>query len=145
MVKMGSKPSEVNSASTEASTPLSIFAITTATGFSGAFFFRCSAISLSRGCRPSLPSTTNRILSASSMAKSTCFLTSVVMGSSAKLNPPVSMTIKWVSRYSQNPYILSLVIPGLSSTIASLLPVSLLNRVDLPTFGLPMIATALIL
>jgi len=37
--------------------------------------------------------------------------------------------------------ILSRVTPGSSSTIAVLLPTILLNSVDLPTFGLPTIAT----
>ena len=34
---------------------------------------------------------------------------------------------------------LSLVVPGISLTIEILLPAILLNRVDLPTFGLPTI------
>jgi hypothetical protein len=31
--------------------------------------------------------------------------------------------------------------PGVSSTMASLVPMSLLNKVDLPTLGLPTTAT----
>ena len=38
-------------------------------------------------------------------------------------------------------YILSLVIPGESFTMAILSPASALNRVDFPTFGLPTTAT----
>ena len=36
--------------------------------------------------------------------------------------------------------ILSLVVPGIVLTIAFFFPINLLNRVDLPTFGLPISA-----
>ena len=55
--------------------------------------------------------------------------------------PPVSIIVKYLFNHSTSPNILSLVTPGVSSTIDILVPVNLLKIVDLPTFGLPTTAT----
>src|SRR3546814_4359493 len=53
----------------------------------------------------------------------------------------VSMMVKRRSTSLASPGRRSRVTPGVSSTSASFLPTSLLNSVDLPTFGRPTIAT----
>ena len=55
--------------------------------------------------------------------------------------PPVSTKSKVRPRHSAWAYSRSRVTPGVSSTIDSRLPVSLLNNMDLPTLGRPTIAT----
>ena len=55
--------------------------------------------------------------------------------------PPVSIKVKYLFNHSTSVNILSLVTPGVSSTIDILFPANLLNRVDFPTFGLPTTAT----
>ena len=56
-------------------------------------------------------------------------------------NPPVSTIMNSVSPQNALMYMRSRVTPGWSYTIARLVPVSLLNRALLPTFGLPTMAT----
>ena len=55
--------------------------------------------------------------------------------------PPVSITVNCLSVQIDFPYFLSRVVPLVGSVIASLVSVNRLNIVDLPTFGLPTIAT----
>src|SRR5699024_9466854 len=55
--------------------------------------------------------------------------------------PPVSIKAKLVPFHSASAYILSLVTPGVSSTIEMRRPTILLKKVDLPTLGLPTMAT----
>uniref|UniRef100_A0A2P2LKN4 Uncharacterized protein n=1 Tax=Rhizophora mucronata TaxID=61149 RepID=A0A2P2LKN4_RHIMU len=55
--------------------------------------------------------------------------------------PPVSTTINSFSPQKDLPYRRSLVAPGSSTTIALFPPTRRLNNADLPTFGLPTIAT----
>ena len=54
--------------------------------------------------------------------------------------PPVSTNKVFLLLKSIKPWFLSFVRPGKSETIASLDLVNLLNKVDLPTFGRPIIA-----
>jgi hypothetical protein len=56
------------------------------------------------------------------------------------VSPPVSIILNVLLSQIASPYILSLVTPGSSSTIAILLFRNLLKIVDLPTFGLPISA-----
>ena len=60
------------------------------------------------------------------------------ISSDSSFNPPVS--IKLIKLSLRFPYFLSRVIPEKSATIADLDPVNMLKMVDLPTFGLPIIA-----
>jgi len=55
--------------------------------------------------------------------------------------PPVSMTENVLPFHVALPYRRSLVTPGRSSTIANRCPMILLKTVDLPTLGLPTMAT----
>ena len=55
--------------------------------------------------------------------------------------PPVSIIVKLWSSQVISAYILSLVTPGVSLTIEILSPAKALKRVDLPTLGLPTMAT----
>ena len=55
--------------------------------------------------------------------------------------PPVSTRSNVLPAHSQGAYSLSLVTPGVSSTMERRWPASLLNSSDLPTFGLPTMAT----
>ena len=99
------------------------------------------AISLSPDVSPAFPSTKNMITSASSIATSACCLILVIISSFESVSiPPVSIkSISWL-RHCVYPYILSLVTPLSSCTMESFLPMSLLKNVDLPVFGLPIIA-----
>ena len=105
-------------------------------------FLSMFATSRSAAVSPSFPSTRNSMTSAISIATSACSLIcermiSVESGSI----PPVSTSPKETPFHSVSWYILSLVTPGVSSTIAILLPIMLLKNVDLPTLGLPTTAT----
>ena len=55
--------------------------------------------------------------------------------------PPVSIIVNSLFNHVISAYILSLVTPGVSSTIERRSPISLLKSVDFPTLGLPTIAT----
>ena len=55
--------------------------------------------------------------------------------------PPVSIIVNSLSSHVTSEEIRSLVTPGVSLTIEIISPASTLKRVDLPTFGLPTIAT----
>ena len=55
--------------------------------------------------------------------------------------PPVSTRENCLPHHSASPKIRSLVTPGVSSTMDSLRPTILLNKVDLPTLGRPTMAT----
>ena len=97
---------------------------------------------MSESTRPVLTSVINIITSAVSMAISACSrifasIMSLVSGSI----PPVSIIVKALFSHSASAYILSLVTPGVSFTMDMSLPASLLKSVDLPTLGLPTIAT----
>lgn len=56
--------------------------------------------------------------------------------------PPVSISAKWIPFHSASAYILSLVTPGVSSTMETRRPTTLLKKVDFPTFGRPTTATS---
>ena len=110
------------------------------TGFS----VLCSilAISLSASVKPVFESTTKMNASASSISFSICFLINGAnLSSSVSIYPPVSTSSKGIFLHSVVCISLSLVIPGMSSTIAFFCPIILLNSEDFPTFGLPTIAT----
>ncbi len=117
-----------------------------------------SAISASIAVTPPFTSVIITITSASSMARVACSRTSSInsadptaRGSTFFLflrifsrpmsSPPVSTRVNSVSIQDASAYRRSLVVPGMSSTIASRSPTTRLNRVDFPTFGLPTIAT----
>src|SRR5215468_2249988 len=53
------------------------------------------------------------------------------------ISPPVSMSTQGTGPTRPNPYWRSRVSPGTSATMASRVPVSTLNSVDLPTLGRP--------
>src|ERR1700730_12204608 len=57
------------------------------------------------------------------------------------MSPPVSITTHGTGPRRPKPYWRSRVSPGTSATMASRVPVSTLNSVDLPTFGRPTRAT----
>ena len=103
-----------------------------------------SAISASSAAIPIRTSTTKRTKSASSIACSDCLLTLLssavawlVLGS----QPPVSTRVNSFPAHSISKSLRSRVTPGRSSTMAFLLPISLLTRVDFPTLGRPTTAT----
>ena len=80
--------------------------------------------------------------SALSIAISACLRIWTSMASfEAGSIPPVSTSINSRLSHSHLAYILSLVTPGVSSTIDRRFPMSLLKSVDFPTLGLPTIAT----
>src|SRR5262245_7022980 len=95
----------------------------------------------SAGTTPALPSMRNSTRSALAMAASVCLRMRAVSPASPGSSPAVSM-----SRTLQTPSVASAsrrsrVKPGWSSTRASFRPANRLNRVDLPTFGRPTMAT----
>src|SRR5262245_9048891 len=95
----------------------------------------------SAGTTPARPSMRNSTRSALAMAASVCLRMRAVSPVSPGSNPAVSM-----SRTLQAPSVVSAsrrsrVKPGWSSTSASFRPTNRLNRVDLPTFGRPTMAT----
>ena len=61
--------------------------------------------------------------------------------SGATSQPPVSIKIKRRPFHSASYFTRSRVTPGVSSTIASLLPIIRFTNVDFPTFGRPITAT----
>ena len=100
------------------------------------------ATSSSRSVRPFLMSTKNSTRSASSVATMTCLrISSSKISSLLTTQPPVSTTENSRPFHSHLPYWRSRVVPASSLTMARRLLVSLLNKVDLPTFGRPTIAT----
>ena len=93
-----------------------------------------------------LTSSRNTITSDSTMAISTCSFTALTITScDFGIYPPVSTSRNSWPHQSASAKLRSLVTPGLSSTIACLRPIIRLNRVDLPTFGLPTMVTTDIL
>ena len=107
------------------------------------FFERRSmlATSISGAVTPVVISVTRTITSAVSMASFACSrikrrISLSVFGSI----PPVSTISKTLPFQSLSPYILSLVTPGVSSTMDSRRPISLLKSMLFPTFGRPTIA-----
>src|SRR5665648_30816 len=100
------------------------------------------ATSLSEAVSPSLPSTINRMTSAISTASSACSLICESITSFVFVSiPPLSINANLIPHHSASAYILSLVTPGVSSTMDTLRPTILLKNVDLPTLGLPTTAT----
>src|SRR5690242_8851311 len=79
--------------------------------------------------------------SASATARSVCARICASMPFGFSTRPPVSMTTKGIGPTRPKPYWRSRVSPGTSATMASRVPVSTLNRVDLPTLGRPTRAT----
>ena len=101
-----------------------------------------SAASSSAGVRPDAASTTNRMTSASEMARRAWSWTFSSMGSPGRRSrPPVSMTTNRRPFHSVAAYSRSRVVRARSSTIAIWPPTIRLNRVDLPTLGRPTMAT----
>ena len=91
---------------------------------------------------PPRASTTNRPTSASARPCIACQRSRPARLSGEPCSrPAVSITRNSVGPSRQTPSIRSRVTPGVSSTIACRRPTSRLNRVDLPTFGRPRIAT----
>ncbi len=82
------------------------------------------------------------IKSASSIANSVCvFIFLWIFSFLIESIPPESIRVNCFPFHSHSAYILSLVIPGSLSTIAIFFLVILLNKVDFPTFILPIMAT----
>src|SRR6516165_4380658 len=75
--------------------------------------------------------------SASSTARCVCARICASIPRGFSISPPVSMTTYGTGPTLPKPYWRSRVSPGTSATMASRVPVSTLNRVDLPTFGRP--------
>ena len=82
-----------------------------------------------------------RMASALSKRDRLFFDTSSSNPSRSSLTPPLSVRFTaWPLRIHLS-VMGSLVTPGVGSVMALLFPISLLNNVDLPTFGLPIITT----
>src|SRR5208283_1216456 len=93
---------------------------------------------------PARASMRNRIASQSVSAVSVwARMRPASVSGSPSSSPAVSTTVKARSYRRASPSRRSRVTPGWSSTSASFLPTRRLNKVDLPTFGRPMIATLL--
>src|SRR6516165_11417300 len=75
--------------------------------------------------------------SASSTARCVCARICASTPRGFSMSPPVSMTTYGTGPSLPKPYWRSRVSPGTSATMASRVPVSTLNSVDLPTFGRP--------
>ena len=90
---------------------------------------------------PTVESTTNSTASASSTAISACIATDLSIPLASGSQPPVSTRVYLRPFHSALYETRSRVTPGLSSTTASRLPMILFTRADLPTFGLPTIAS----
>ena len=90
---------------------------------------------------PTCASTTNITKSASLIAASApaVIFSEIPVGFTS--HPPVSIKKNLRPFHSASYFTRSLVTPGVSSTIASLLPIILLTKVDLPTLGRPITAT----
>src|SRR5258706_4103909 len=108
----------------------------------GAFAVRrSSAASWSAGVMPLTASTTNRITSASRIARRACSWTRISIGSSVSTSrPPVSTMTNRRPFHSMSPYIRARVVRARSSTIAWRLPTKRLKIVDFPTLGRPTMA-----
>mmetsp|Transcript_8994 Transcript_8994/g.15744 ORF Transcript_8994/g.15744 Transcript_8994/m.15744 type:complete len:387 (+) Transcript_8994:491-1651(+) len=111
-----------------------------------ASFLKNDAICSSSGFSPPMPSTTIMAALASPKASRACCRIWVInncSGSSSKINPPVSTNWNSYSFQNAGRYVLSLVIPTTSSTMAPALksPAIRFTSCDLPTFGLPITAT----
>ena len=90
---------------------------------------------------PTVASTTKRTTSAQRKASSAWWDTFRSSSEPFASQPPVSTARKSRPRQLASTSLRSRVTPGRSSTIATRLPTILFNRVDLPTFGRPTIAT----
>ena len=100
------------------------------------------AISSSRAVRPSWTSTMKRMTEASLMAYSICRWTSAARSLEvSKSMPPVSTSSNQWSLYSIRVVMRSRVTPAVGSTMEMRRRASVLNRLDLPTFGRPMMVT----
>ena len=75
--------------------------------------------------------------SASATARSVCARICAARPTGFSTSPPVSMTTLGTGPRRAKPYWRSRVSPGTSATMASRVPVSTLNSVDLPTLGRP--------
>ena len=101
------------------------------------------AMSWSPGTNPSLPSATITTRSASCNARRPRSTTRWCRGSLlAPNNPPVSVSVRERSSQVTGYVMMSRVVPAMGATMERLVPVNLLNRVDLPTFGRPTKTTA---
>ena len=76
-----------------------------------------------------------------SIAISAPALTATEIPSGLDSQPPVSITMNLRPPHSHSYWTRSRVTPGVSSTIASRLPINRFINVDFPTFGLPKIPT----
>src|SRR5580704_945041 len=100
------------------------------------------AMSRSAGKSPARASTSISTTSEVSIAALVCArMRPVREAEAASSSPAVSITVKARSPSRASPSRRSRVTPGRSSTSASLRPTRRLNKVDLPTFGRPMMAT----
>ena len=96
----------------------------------------------SAGVMPARASTTKTIRSAVATAASLLARMRPAMVSGAlSSRPAVSTTCTRLPRSMASPSLRSRVTPGVSLTMAARRPVSLLNSVDLPTFGRPAMTT----
>ena len=100
-----------------------------------------SATWASSSVMPTVESKTKRTTSALNMACSLWRLTFSSRESPPVIHPPVSIRVNVRSSQKASTSFLSLVTPGRSSTMASRLPMMRFIKVDLPTLGLPTIAT----
>ena len=100
------------------------------------------ATSASSSVIPVRASQTNKITSASRMAICACSrMETAILSVLAISIPPVSIITNSLSSHSEVAYKRSRVTPGISSTMEIRSLANTLNRVDLPTFGLPTMAT----
>ncbi len=131
-----SNPSRWNSPTRTCARRSSVLLTATTTG--APVLRSVSATSRSAGTRPSRPSTTKITTSAEAIPRRPRSTTSACSGSALAPNiPPVSMSRKDTPCHSASAPTRSLVVPGISVTIAFRDRVIRLNRVDLPTFGRP--------
>ena len=89
----------------------------------------------------SVQSIMKRMASALSSSERLFFETSSSKPSRSSLTPPLSVRFRACPLSIQRSVMGSRVTPGVGSVMALLFPMSLLNNVDLPTLGLPIITT----
>ena len=91
---------------------------------------------------PVRTSVTKMMQSAESMAICACVrIWDKIISFDSGSMPPVSTSENFLFFHSHSPKMRSRVTPGVSSTMERRCPISLLNSVDLPTFGRPTMAT----
>ena len=135
MASGGPRPSRWKSAPARSGSSPSALLSTSVTGLPARRSSR--ATNTSCGESPARASASNISRSASCTARSVCARICAAIPTGFSTSPPVSITTQGTGPSRPKPYCRSRVSPGTSATMASRVPVSTLNRVDLPTFGRP--------